>query len=505
MGAFVYGGLSYRDYLRVQSVEKSLTAVVSNETRQLIASNQELAESGVAAGAGIQTAVEDGFEAVTFELQGISAGIANLALAIQWGFTEVLTAVGRVNDSLEELIAIAKTPAQTWAFEQFEIARDAYRRQLYPEALEALHRAIGGHQSNTGYRIEYRFHFLLGVIRLGSRSNIDESIVDPAVAENSFLTAARYAVTDAPLEAARAYVAAGWAAYCQGKTDLAVAHTQQAIVLDGHSAEAHFQFAKLLMHCDRTEVALEALGLAIERDRMYAIKAAADGDFHRHGKALQAFLEALTKVARACATKSINELRSSIDAAEAAHGWGFTFSSYANCDLARSILSEAEAGMAEGSYFYYLDTPNRCSKGVLSTKGARERFRSAVQKELDSDLTTVRRRAAKVSSIETTWIFGAWVLEIVVLVVSIAIGQETWSRYPGAPRWAPLDSWSFLSSLSSGEKGLLVFMFGSITVWFLHVVGSSLHAGPLKRSLLRDEEELVRMKAAIDRLVDHPK
>ena len=80
------------------------------------------------------------------------------------------------------------------------------------EAIEQLDRASGCHGSNAGYKLEYRSHYLLGTIQLASFRNNSPEIVNLAQAESAFLNAARYARMDEPMEAGRAFLAAGWAA-----------------------------------------------------------------------------------------------------------------------------------------------------------------------------------------------------------------------------------------------------------------------------------------------------
>ena len=199
-------GLSYFDYLQAKSFENSFKTEISKRTRSIIASNEELQQQHIAA----MESVSSGIERLSFDIQ-------ELTVAFQWGFSELLAAVGRVNDTLANLVKIAKTPAQVWAYEQFEIARDAFRQELYQEALESLDRAINGYSSNTGHKLEYRFHYLLGTIRLGSFQNSSPAIVNLAEAENAFQSAAGMpAATTQPKPATR-YSRAGWAAYCQGK------------------------------------------------------------------------------------------------------------------------------------------------------------------------------------------------------------------------------------------------------------------------------------------------
>jgi tetratricopeptide (TPR) repeat protein len=285
----VYGGkLSYLDYLQAVSFEKSFKSHISAQMRAIIASDEDLAEAHIKVTQGLRGSVERGFLDVTRgigELHGsvsrgfetlhldlndikegiadLQSGVAEVNQSIRWGFTELLSTVGTTNKSLEKLIHHAETPSQRWAYEQFKIAEVAYRRNLYPEAIESTNRAIDGHLGNTGYKLEWRFHFLLGTIRLGSARNTASDIVSLHKAESHFLDAARYSRMDAPNEAARAMVAAGWAAYCQGKMTEASRHTQQACELDQAFGEAHFQLAKVRMHVREAEGALPSLRRAI--------------------------------------------------------------------------------------------------------------------------------------------------------------------------------------------------------------------------------------------------
>src|SRR5258708_4532226 len=247
MSNYVFGTkLSYRDYLQAESLERSLKGEISSSTKSIIASNEELQRENIAVLRDVSSSVSRGFESISNELDEVSAGIQALNATFRWGFSELLTQTSRINDSLEELVRLAKTPAQTRAYEQFEIARDADRKGLFEESIEYLDRAINGYGGQTGYKLEYRFHFLLGRIRLGSFRNHSKEIVSQEDAEKSFLYAARYAAQDAPNEAARALLAAGWAAYSRGEVTKAQDYTQQAILVDTKLAEAQFQLAKIL-------------------------------------------------------------------------------------------------------------------------------------------------------------------------------------------------------------------------------------------------------------------
>lgn len=330
MSNYVYGsGVSYLQYLQAKSfvgdissasrkAGREISMEISRQTREIIASNEALARENIrvserqhherlnaiygatdhiagaidAASDRITGALSEGFDRVTYQLQDISAGISEINATFHWGFSQMIAGIGHMNDALSELIKIAKTPVQTVAFNHFEIARDAFRQGLYQEALEELSKAIQGDHTSPGYKLEWRFHQMVGTIQLGF-TDCDLSLVDLAQAEQSFLLAARYAKTDYQEDAARAFLSAGWAAYCQGKMKEALAHTEQAIAFSPKLTEALFQGAKVHMALGKVDSALPILCQAIDRDRFYILKAAGDGDFQKHDERLRDFFEAL--------------------------------------------------------------------------------------------------------------------------------------------------------------------------------------------------------------------
>ncbi len=243
-------------------------------------------------------ALNDGFERLSYSMDAgfdrLSEGISELNATFHWGFGAVLASLGHMNDTLSELVKIAKTPVQTVAFNHFEIARDAFRKRLYRESFEELDKAIFGDHTSAGYKLEWRFHQMKGTLQLGF-ADCDMSLYDLAKAEESFLTAARYGETDYPHDAGRAFLSAGWAAYCQGKMKQALAHTEQAMALHPEIGEVFFQASKVQMALGDVASALPMLAKAIDIDRFYALKAAGDGDFQQHDAQLRSFLDALRK------------------------------------------------------------------------------------------------------------------------------------------------------------------------------------------------------------------
>lgn len=302
MSTYYFGsGLTYTQYLQAKSfvsdvkggqqkAAKSINLSVAKQTRELIASQEALARENIRAmdaGFGkVAQATEQGFEQLSWEIQDVSRGISEMNATFQWGFGEMLNQMTRLNSAVSELVKLATTPIQTEANEYFQNARDALRRGLYPEALEEAEKAIGKH------KLEWRYYSLAGTIRLGSIAG-DLELIDLHKAEEFFLSAARYAKADAPEDSARSYMAASWAAYCQGKMGRALGHAEQAISLQPALAEALFQAGKVYMALSEPDNALPLLARAIEVDKCYALKAAADGDFQRYDSELREFLEAM--------------------------------------------------------------------------------------------------------------------------------------------------------------------------------------------------------------------
>jgi formylglycine-generating enzyme required for sulfatase activity len=314
MSNYVWGSsLSHHDYLQAKSfvsdvqsttrnAAKKVSMDISRQTRDIIASNESLQREHLellnASTDRTVGALNDGFERISYSMDAgfdrLSEGISELNATFHWGFGAILASIGHMNDTLSELVKIAKTPVQTVAFNHFEIARDAFRKRLYRESLEELDKAIFGDHTSAGYKLEWRFHQMKGTLQLGF-ADCDMSLYDLAKAEESFLTAARYGETDYPHDAGRAFLSAGWAAYYQGKMKAALAHTEQAMALHPEIGEVFFQASKVQMALGDVASALPMLAKAIDIDRFYALKAAGDGDFQQHDAQLRSFLDALRK------------------------------------------------------------------------------------------------------------------------------------------------------------------------------------------------------------------
>ena len=143
MDNYVFGpGQSYQGYLQEKSLQRTLSRNISSAAKEIIVSDRALQEKNKAVLHSFSRSVSRGFEDVSKQIGGLAKDIRELNATFEWGFSELLTETSRINESLKELVRLAKTPSQTWAYEQFEIAREADSKGLYEEAIEYLDRAI---------------------------------------------------------------------------------------------------------------------------------------------------------------------------------------------------------------------------------------------------------------------------------------------------------------------------------------------------------------------------
>jgi tetratricopeptide (TPR) repeat protein len=278
-----HSDLPYATFLQAKQFEKSIRYAIDQQTLDLIASQEQLSRAGISV---ISSNLRDGFLLVSEDIENVRRSILSstdrLANILEWGFAGIISSLGRINDSLDELVRIAKTPSRTWAYEQFNEARGLYRNGHFDDALEAVQLAINGYGSNLGLRTEFRFHFLLGTIRLGDwlndKKNTSTSVVDPKDAEAAFLAAARYAEADYKTDAAAAYACAGRAAMIQGQFVEAIEHTAKSLALIPKEPATMYQIARLYCISKQREKAVDALRDVFCLDARWAIRVASEPD-----------------------------------------------------------------------------------------------------------------------------------------------------------------------------------------------------------------------------------
>jgi tetratricopeptide (TPR) repeat protein len=261
---------SLEAYFTGQTAVQDIRWEISQSNLNLVATKEALEKQGVR----MQEELQEGFGQVSDGLEGIQntlvqgvvvlhtdlvaikGSVRDLSAKFEWGFARLEAGLGDVRDSLQDLLRLAKTPEQTWAYEQYELARDAYRRALLPEALEHINRAIKGDQSHTGHRLEHRFHRFLGMIyRSGD-------LADLVRAKGAYLDAARYAGTDHPADAALALYAAARLSYNACEIEEAERLLRQALTFDEFH-EGRYWLAKVLLHQHKVQEGIANLVVAV--------------------------------------------------------------------------------------------------------------------------------------------------------------------------------------------------------------------------------------------------
>lgn len=294
-------GTDYANYLQQLSFNSDIVSS-QGEIARNIAGSVDAAAATIVFGtdrasrqledklAEVIRSVEVGSRLAGDALNRVDQSLERLSTLLGWEATRQAAQLSRLHEDLEELVRLVKTPAQTAAYEQYEIAREAFAGGLYPEALEGLHQAIKGSGGHPGYVLEWRFHYLRGTILLGF-AGCDVSLLNAGEAESAFALAARYARASFPREAARAAMLAGQAAFIDGRASDALKRMRDALVLDDTLLEARYQEARVLSTIGPFDDAQTPLRSVIEADSLFLVRLSSDVAFQSHGSAMHKWLE----------------------------------------------------------------------------------------------------------------------------------------------------------------------------------------------------------------------
>jgi hypothetical protein len=230
MISYVYRpGHDYREFLQNKEYLGGIDASLYRETARIVGQIDRSDTLQRKIFADLEIGFRDAANSLDRGFDRLGDQLEALQATFEWGFSEMIAAAGITNGLLHDLLRAAQTPSQTWAYEQFQIALDAFSRALYKESLAYTDRAIGGDASQGGYGLEHRFHYLRGKILLGDYKNYDRSIVDSHLAESAFVNAARYSRHDEQVERHTALLSASWAAYISGSCDDAIRYIRKIL------------------------------------------------------------------------------------------------------------------------------------------------------------------------------------------------------------------------------------------------------------------------------------
>jgi tetratricopeptide (TPR) repeat protein len=228
----------------------------------------------------IDNTLTDGFTTLSFDLGNIDASIHDLSSVCELGFSKVAAHTARSNELLEDLVGLIKSQDQTWAREQYDLARDCIGRELWEDALGYADKAIHGNERNSGLHIEPVFHFLKGDILL-NYPEVGEGLTFVERALESYLAGAKYCANQNHSLKALCLLQASWCYYCLGNRDEAIEAAKASTKLDTNPL-ALFHLAKYTAY--QTNGCLsKPLVQAVLGDDTFFVRASNDRDF-LHGK-----------------------------------------------------------------------------------------------------------------------------------------------------------------------------------------------------------------------------
>jgi sulfatase modifying factor 1 len=292
MSYYVFGcDVSYSDYLKAKSFlsadafpNQKIRLDISKHTRAIIATPANLSRHRIELLASSDEI--DGLDSLLYDVSSMLTAKGEVTAKIHCAYYNLqVDALIRKN----ELETLDKPKMFTASNRYYDHALNAYKQGSYSEALDELLKGISEINPASKFVNEWQFYQLLGTLYLGF-SDCDVSLVDLAKAEQAFIKLAQLTKDDQQPVCAKAYMAAGWAAYCQGRFSEASEFMENSITMSRTLAEARFIMAKILIAQNDIEKAFVYLGKAIESDPFYAIKASGEADFQKHEDSLIALL-----------------------------------------------------------------------------------------------------------------------------------------------------------------------------------------------------------------------
>jgi tetratricopeptide (TPR) repeat protein len=320
----------YYSYLEQQSHFDNLALAVDASIRKSVASNRELQNRNIHLLCDIQSQLDSGFETLSIDINSVRDSVDNVAWICSEGFAKLALELNSIGTKIESIKALTKNPSRTWAYEQFNIAKESYLRNNFEEALSSITLALNGHESQLGYKLDHRFYMLRGLIRLGNNKNFSKDIVDLEEAFKDFLTASEYAKSafdiykahpadpkwitdheeyvqyspdDYKSDQARSLGLAGWARYCAGDFEGAACYLTKCVETRSEDWRDAYDLAKVRMRLKKEKEALEQLVALLSLKPEYAMRAGADLDFLEN----RSVLESAIHLVRAKAARILEE------------------------------------------------------------------------------------------------------------------------------------------------------------------------------------------------------
>jgi WD40 repeat protein len=351
---------------QIRRNSKKEQMAISEQTREIVASNEALARKFAAGFDSINLTIEWGFGRLENAINGMGTSIDALRASFDYGIALVIEQLQFQSQSMLHLLqqmeaihATLENPTLTQAREFYRIGCDRLAKGLLDKALEAFLESERKDDTNFVTQLVIGKLYLYGV-------NDDSNVLDLKRAELHLRAAARYAKAEAARfpEASRfageALLHASISCYAQaneqvmlGNTDEALRFLQasfdlaaQATVIHPQLSEGHYHHAKFAALLGDGKTAAASLRKAIELDDAYCLKADADLDF-------RFVLSDVGELFKGLRNKSADQARQKIEQSEKLlTDWVYLDNEAKTAETGiREKLDEAKNCLARNTYF----------------------------------------------------------------------------------------------------------------------------------------------------------
>ena len=378
-------GITYNQYLQTNSFVRDITGQiklnnealevkVSDQTKALVASNQQLTREFSNGFDSINGTLEWGINRLEYVLHDMNASIDSLHADFNYSMGLLLEEVHIHNKLLTNLLskldAIHKTiesPLLTQAREFYNIGCERLSKGLLDKALEAFIQAESKNDTDFFTQFHIGKLYLYGI-------DDDNDILDLKKAKKHLLFASRFAKAEITIDpkfarfAAEALLHASIAIYAQlgdkvlsnntGKTKQLLEDAKrlifEAVTLYPQLSESYYHAAKYSALLNEPQIAIPNLENAITADRNYAIKVDID---HAFDPIRSHVLTLLLKLKDGKKLESENKLKQAVQLLGVISSWhpekfGVLASQFSKC---KKKLSNAQTHFDSQTYFGFLD------------------------------------------------------------------------------------------------------------------------------------------------------
>lgn len=440
----------YEKFLQTQSFVKDINGqvketgerlryTISEETKNLIASNEILAETFGSGFNKVNGTLEWGFGRLEYAMQNVESAIDSLHSMLD-------DRLGHMLHYMEIQIMLQKGIWKELRIPDFKKEQryyiqkgyDLYLDRLVEPALKSLLQAEASEEDFS----EYKVLETIGHIYVG-----ESECYNAEKALDYFIRAARFAEPERknPKKAAEYYMHASWAAYLLRNFSKAIELVQKSINLNPQLSRSHYFLAKYNACLRNTDNSVNALEKAIRFDRNYCILVDIDGDFNNVRDGVLLSFDKLKNDAKIRAKQALDNANRPLDDLKA---WGAADKIAA---LAVHSFAKALEKYASDTFFGYLDVlplTQTVIKNAQDAVNAQKQLLDADHKSSLSKLEHTLREAERYNAYQHA-------------EQEFKEASKLMDKIKASPRWDNFQSWEkghkvILNAQELAEKALTV-------------------------------------------------